>query len=299
MLNQEIYRTALEGLPTGVCLVDLERRILLWSKGAEEITGYLAQEVIGRPCGENLLMYCEEKEACLCGVACPMEPTLRDGRLHTVEAFLRHKDGHEMPVKIRAVPLRNEHGSMIGVVEWFDRRAVLPPAASGLCIVTPGASAEEHTALPDRAAVLASIAAYLKDYESSPVPFTVLAIAVDGLDQVCHTGGSNAVDALLHGTSETLANAIGPNDMIGRWAKERFMVLLTGCATQGMQRWMDLARRLVQLEGVPWWGERIHGSISIGGTVVRAGDTPEELVGRAEAALGCRPSPGADFVTAV
>ncbi len=39
-----IYQTILEGLDTGVYIVDLNRRIRFWNEGAEKITGYLTQD---------------------------------------------------------------------------------------------------------------------------------------------------------------------------------------------------------------------------------------------------------------
>jgi PAS domain-containing protein len=35
----EVYRSILEILPTGVCAVNAQKRIVLWSDGAERITG--------------------------------------------------------------------------------------------------------------------------------------------------------------------------------------------------------------------------------------------------------------------
>jgi len=47
-LSPTHYRIVLESLPNGVYVVDTERRILFWNDGAEQITGYLRQDVIGR-----------------------------------------------------------------------------------------------------------------------------------------------------------------------------------------------------------------------------------------------------------
>ena len=38
----------LECLLTGVCVVDMQKKIVFWSKGTERITGHLRHEVIGR-----------------------------------------------------------------------------------------------------------------------------------------------------------------------------------------------------------------------------------------------------------
>jgi len=35
-------RSILESLPTCVCVVDIQKKILFWSDGAERITGHLA-----------------------------------------------------------------------------------------------------------------------------------------------------------------------------------------------------------------------------------------------------------------
>ena len=42
--------------------------------------------------------------------------------------FLHHKAGHEIPVFIRAVPIHNERGSIIGAVETFENLRPAPSA---------------------------------------------------------------------------------------------------------------------------------------------------------------------------
>ena len=60
--NAEIFRAALESLQTGVCIVDRDRKISYWNDGAERITGYLRQDVVGRFCGDILLIKFHEKK---------------------------------------------------------------------------------------------------------------------------------------------------------------------------------------------------------------------------------------------
>ncbi len=47
--EQAIYRVALEALPVAVYVVDRERKITLWSAGAEALTARLRQDVLGVP----------------------------------------------------------------------------------------------------------------------------------------------------------------------------------------------------------------------------------------------------------
>jgi PAS domain S-box-containing protein len=50
-----IYQTALDALETGVYIVDPNRRIRFWNEGAEKITGYLRQDVVGHFLRDHLL----------------------------------------------------------------------------------------------------------------------------------------------------------------------------------------------------------------------------------------------------
>lgn len=285
ILSPEAYREILEALPTGVYLVDRERRILLWSRGAEELTGYLRQEVIGRSCRDDLLMHCDDANTLLCGTACPLQQTMHDGRLRTAEMFLLHKDGRRTPVTVRAVPLRNEHGSIIGAIECFEKRAVWPTADPLFRQLSRSAALDSTTGLPDRRSTEERLQAYLQTYERSSVPFGVLAVEVDRLDGLGHADGRNAVGAVLSATGKTIAGTLGPNDMIGCWSAGGFAVVITGCDLAALNRAADGIKGLVRMEGVPWWGGRLIVQVSIGSAVVQPGDTPEALIARAEAAL--------------
>jgi PAS domain S-box-containing protein len=284
-LSQDMYKGILEGLPTGVYVVDRDRRILMWNSGAEKLTGYLRQEVIGRLCRDDLRIHCDENQPCLCGARCPLQQTMHDGQPRTAKVFLLHKDGQRVPVTVCAVPVRDEEGTIVGAVECFDKRSILPAADPVLRKLSRESSLDEPTGLPDRPATLALLRAHLESYEASPIPFGVAGIAVGALDLLRHRDGLNAVNAVMYATGQTLANALGPNDTIGRWSEARFLAVVTSCTAASLLSAASLMQRLVHLEGVPWWGDRLTVALSIGGTVVRPGDTAETLVDRADAAL--------------
>src|SRR5579871_3382167 len=119
-LNTEHYDAVLRALPDGLYFVDADRKILFWNQGAEEITGYRGQEVVGRHCHDDLLMHCDENHTPLCGSNCPLQATIEDGRPREANVYLRHKEGHRVPVKVRAVPIRDGDGAIIGAAEIFD-----------------------------------------------------------------------------------------------------------------------------------------------------------------------------------
>jgi PAS domain S-box-containing protein len=53
--DSDFCQQVLECLPAGVFAADREGKITFWNAGAERITGYLKQDVLGRQCNEGFL----------------------------------------------------------------------------------------------------------------------------------------------------------------------------------------------------------------------------------------------------
>ena len=53
-MNLKLYRNMLDSLNEGIYFVDEERKITFWNKGAELITGFQADEVVGTFCYNNI-----------------------------------------------------------------------------------------------------------------------------------------------------------------------------------------------------------------------------------------------------
>jgi PAS domain S-box-containing protein len=66
--DPDFFRSILENLHMAVYVVGPNGKILSWNDGAERITGYLRQDVIGRVCGDNFLGEIDGDENDLSGV---------------------------------------------------------------------------------------------------------------------------------------------------------------------------------------------------------------------------------------
>jgi diguanylate cyclase (GGDEF)-like protein/PAS domain S-box-containing protein len=297
-LNSEIYRAVLESLPIGVYLTDLKRQIAFWNTSAERITGYRGQEVIGHFCHDNLLMHCDENRVALCGCACPLAHTMQDGRPREANVFLRHKEGQRVPVRVRAVPVRDESGVIVGAAEFFDERSFR--AAEMRCPhLRADVGLDNVTEIPDRQATLACLGAALQEFAASHVPFGVLSITIDNLDHFRRVYGCQSVNAVLYAAAQTLSVGTRPDDLVGRWREDRFAALVACPAADGLRSCAERLKRLVSLAAVPWWGDRLSVTVSMGGTMVRPGDTAESLLGRAEEALEAAAAAHADSIVVV
>jgi PAS domain-containing protein len=71
-------REILDIMHDGIYFLDLDRKITYWNKGAEVISGFSRDEVIGKSCADNILIHVDENGIQLCHVSCPVKATMED-----------------------------------------------------------------------------------------------------------------------------------------------------------------------------------------------------------------------------
>ena len=68
--NAEVFQAIVDRIDSGVYAVDLEGKISYWNYGAEKISGFLSQEVLGRACRDSILVeYDDHNRSCACTTA--------------------------------------------------------------------------------------------------------------------------------------------------------------------------------------------------------------------------------------
>jgi PAS domain S-box-containing protein/diguanylate cyclase (GGDEF)-like protein len=297
--DPEIYRTVLESLTTGVYLVDLERRIVFWNEGAERITGYLRQEVMGQVCRENLLSEKNENHAVMSDAARSLEEVLRDGKSVVAEAFVTHKAGHRIPVRMQAVPIRNSHGSIVGAAESFAATITSTEGDRRQQKLADYGYIDQSTGAPSSAYMESHLREGLLTFAELPIPFSILCIEVDGIEELRSKYGPAALVTIQRVVADSLENALRPTDFLGRWGQRQFLQILTDCGAKDILVVADRMRKIVSASKVKWWGDELTVTASFGGTTVRNGDTMESIVERAEQALAESVAGGGDCSTII
>jgi PAS domain S-box-containing protein len=120
MFNKKLrlYQEILENAADGIYFVTSERKIAFWNKGAERITGYTADEALGRGCYEDFLGHEDETGNVLCDSGCPLMVTMTDQEPVRRNLFLRKKGGGKVLVEEHISPLYRE-GRVSGVIIAF------------------------------------------------------------------------------------------------------------------------------------------------------------------------------------
>jgi diguanylate cyclase (GGDEF)-like protein/PAS domain S-box-containing protein len=280
--SQELYRMVLDSLPVAVCAVDREGKVILWNDGAERVTGYLRQDVLGRPCTEAFLEHADTDNNPMEGNALPLVETMRDGKCVTLRASLRKKSGQSVGVHLRTVPLRGDDGRMHGAAELFEEEITRSPTDRRHDKLAVAGCMDQLTGILNHSMILAHLQEALSLHKVYPVPFCAICISIDGLAKIRERYGQAAVDATLNVVAQTLQSALRPTDFLGRWLEQEFLAILTECGKDDVTKVGDRLQKMAQRAHVSWWGDTWSVTISIGATPVQDMDTAGGVVSRAE-----------------
>lgn len=220
------FEEIVDNLYDGVYFVDRSRVITYWNKGAERLTGYGRQDVLGRSCHDNLLNHVTAEGELLCHGSCPLFATMQDGEPREADVFLHHADGHRVPVLVRCAPLRDEQGEIIGAVETFSRDLGARSARRELRELRRTVHRDALTGVGNRAFLNGRLRALVAEYDQRPGEAAVLLLDIDAFKSVNDTHGHPVGDRVLRMVAATLRQSLRATDALGRWGGEEFLVLL-------------------------------------------------------------------------
>lgn len=117
MFEQELnqyWKTVVDTIHDGIMIVDREGTIVSTNRAFERITGYPADEILGRPCS---VLNCDVCEIALDTTGKHWCSLFRDGTVEQKRCVLLRKEGHYVHVLKSASLLRDAQGKVMGAVE--------------------------------------------------------------------------------------------------------------------------------------------------------------------------------------
>ena len=276
------YKTLIENISDGLYLVDLHRHIIYWNQEAENITGYRAAEVLGRRCRDNILVHVDMNGNSLCKGSCPMDATMRDGGRRDARVFLHHKDGHRVPVWIRAAPLRDTAGTIVGGAELFTDLSAGNAITEQIQELERLSFLDNLTQLANRRFVEMELDSRISEKNRYGAAFGVIFMDIDHFKRVNDTYGHDVGDRVLRTVARTFINTARPSDLMGRWGGEEFIGILRRINGGGLHKVAERIRSLVEKSQIRENGIKLHVTVSIGGTLADKDDTAESILKRAD-----------------
>jgi len=297
--NPEIFRSILETLPTGVYLVDRNRKILFWNSGAEEITGYLRQDVVGHFLREHLLATSDELKDVDSDPTDPLSGVFRDGKSTTANVSILHKEGYRVPIVLRSVPIRSERGAIVVAAECFDINISASDRTRRHAVIAESGCLDEVLGIPARTFMEPHLRERVTAFAERQIPFGILLIQVDQMDHLRAARGPGVVPTVLRVVARTIENSLRTTDLVGCWSENQFLVVLMECKETEVERVAHRIMKMICQSEIEWWGDKISVTAAFGGAGSRPGDTLELLVGRAGKSLLRSIAEGGNRVTII
>lgn len=282
MLPEGFTRQLLDHLNDGVYVVDRAGKVTFWNRGAQSITGWAPRDVIGSSGADGLLRHVDADGNELDRDRGPLAAAVSSGAPHRADLYLHHKAGHRVPVRVEAVPVRDASGEIVGAVEVFTDQTERMEAIRRVEELTEIVFLDPLTGIGNRRYAEVVLEEKMAELARYGFRFGVLFVDVDRFKELNDTFGHERGDEVLKTVATTLARSARSLDFVGRWGGEEFLVLLSNVTDFSLPLVADRARRLVEHSELPTPGGPIRVTVSIGATIVRKGETPAEVLRRAD-----------------
>ena len=279
--DKSFTEVLLHNVHDGIYIVDLDCKIFFWNKGAEQITGFDQSTVSGKKCSDNILSPVDDLGKNLCDKDCPVKQALTDGKTHNTKAYLQHKEGHRLPVSIRAFPILGDDGEIVAAVEIFND---ISPK-----FIVPQRKIElERMQLLDKLTEVGNqrfleihLQSRIEELKKYRIPFALLYIDVDHLKEVNDSYGKPAGDQVLRSIAQTINNNIRFFDIVGRWQSDEFLVVLFNIEESKLDYVANKIRLLIEKSSITIGSKLVRATVSVGATLAMRVDSLDSLIDRA------------------
>jgi diguanylate cyclase (GGDEF)-like protein len=230
-------------------------------------------------------MHVDDGGSQLCLLGCPLSMTIADGESREAQVFLRHKLGHRVPVSVRASPIHDECGAVIGAVEVFSDSTAIRKLQKRTVELEALAYTDALTGVANRRYLDLKVQQALQEVELFTRPYGLILIDINDFKVINDTYGHACGDVVLKAICETLSTCMRPSDLLGRWGGDELLLLARDVTAYSLQQLASRCRRLIAELTIPAGGNRLRLTVSIGSTLLRKGETTEAVFSRADKLL--------------
>lgn len=292
------YQNLLSYLYEGVYIVDMNRKIIFWNSGSEQITGYKAEEVMNSFCYNRILRHVSVDGKELCFNGCPLHHTLITGEIQEAEVFLHHKEGHRIPVNVKSIPVYDDDENIIGAIEVFTDERHKRETFSENRKLKEMLITDPLTMISNRRYLEFHLENLRNESLEFKTTFGLLFFDIDYFKNINDTYGHDIGDEVLKLTARTISSNIRGEDKIGRWGGEEFLVIIRTENTKSLNKIANKLRLLVSNSAYKHQlGKEIKVTVSIGGTLFTGDETVPELIKKADSNMYLSKANGRNRVT--
>ncbi len=278
----------LESLYDGFFILDADYRVRCWNRGVETMLGYPLLEMYGQP-WSNRLMSGDGGTAPLgksSETAPLMEQALQTGRPVVSQMVMTRTDGRELEVEAQAIPLYDDQGGLLGVLQILRDLTRSGRRRTGeIAELKLAASRDALTSLANRGELETQLSQLIIDYSRDHTrPFCVIFADADHFKNINDTHGHGVGDRVLIDLARLLEQETYSGELVGRYGGEEFIILCPDTSLEEGVRRAERIRHAIELSHVGG-NKLLRVTTSFGISQSEPGDTAEKVLRRADKAL--------------
>lgn len=286
----------MEMLAVPAFVLDNERRVIIWNRACERLTGVAAEEVLGTR--DHWQSFYQEARPTLADLVAQDRGDELDS-LYPQAAKSGHVDGQlaaeswcDMPrfgerryLSVDAIPIFGEHGKLEAVVQTL--RDITDEKAAQVALEQL-ATLDGLTGLANRRCFDNTLSAEWSRALRQQQPLSLLMVDVDNFKAYNDANGHLGGDECLKRIAAAVSREMRANDLVARYGGEEFAVILPNQSLKGAAIVAERIRcRVEQLKVPNGRGANEHVTVSIGAAtaIASSNSTACQLVATADAAL--------------
>jgi diguanylate cyclase (GGDEF)-like protein len=181
--------------------------------------------------------------------------------------------------------MKDEDGTVIGAVEIFSEISEPSRLMEELESLRNEILIDKQTGLGNRRYLEIVQGARVSALERTGSRLGLLFLDIDRFKSVNDTWGHKFGDQILRMVGLTLKGAIRPNESAIRFGGEEFVVLSPDCDATKLRALAECIRALVEMAWLDEGEKKIGVTVSIGGSLMSAGENFDERLAKADALM--------------
>lgn len=284
--HQSVFQQQLlESMQDGVLFVDMSARIVVWNRGAEELTG-LSKTSLTHSLWEPKVVDMRDMEGnAVPPHACPLLDCLinQEQSMQRLTISNRTRDDR-VAVHMHAMPVWDNDGQMHGAIAILHDISPEHTLEERVQNLHTRATRDALTGVNNRAEFDRRHQDLVEIHSASKEPLGLVICDIDKFKSINDNYGHQAGDAALIEFASLIDQFSRGNDLVARYGGEEFVLLCPGCdAAAAWKKADDIRRKLAATPQSALNNAKMTASFGV--TELREGDSPEKMLKRADEGL--------------